>query len=241
MTPKNILISWWTRWIWRWAVIQLLSEWHNIITFSRNIEKVNALIQDISDIYSDDRYIIMQGDATNKEDIQKIVDTSIQKFWTIDILINNAGCWYFASVDEWNMEKFQKMIHVNIYGLTLLTQIVVPYMKEKKKWLILNIASISWKKAFAYGEFYSATKFAVMWYSEWIRNELKEYGIKVSTLCPGMIKTDFFDEKEIARRMKIRNWKTPQMLEVEDINRIISLVCNQSDHCDIQDLTVMPF
>lgn len=241
MEQKTILISWWTRWIWKWAVLQSLSEWHNVITFSRNDNKVQKLIDEISNTYSTDRYIVMQWDTTKKEDLENIIQAWINKFNTIDILINNAWCGYFASVDEWDMQKFQDMLNVNIYGLTLLTKLVVPYMKKNKRWLILNVASISWKKAFAYGEFYSATKFAVMWYSEWIRNELKEYGIKVSTLCPWMIKTDFFDEEELARRMKIRNWKAPQMLAVEDLNRIISLVCNQSEHCDIQDLTVMPF
>ena len=80
-----------------------------------------------------------------------------------------------------------------------------------------------------------------MGYSEGIRNELSSFGIKVATLCPGMIKTNFFDEEELARRKKIWKGKIPTMLEVEDINRIISLICNQSKHCDIRDLTVMPF
>ena len=105
----------------------------------------------------------------------------------------------------------------------------------------MNLVSISGKAAFANGEFYSATKFGVMGYSQGIRNELKEFGIKVCTLCPGMIKTSFFDEEELERRKRLWNGKIPQMLEVEDINKIISMICGQPAHCDIQDLTVMPF
>lgn len=80
-----------------------------------------------------------------------------------------------------------------------------------------------------------------MGYSEGIRKELKDYGIKVSTLCPGMVKTNFFEKKELERRKRLNDGKLPKMLKVKDIIRIVSLICNQSVNCDIQDMVVMPF
>ena len=208
-------------------------------TFSRNQEKCDLFQKELESKYDQDRFLVINGDVTNEDDLKKIVDIMIEKFKSIDILINNAGFGYFSDCDTVDMSIFQEMIQTNIFGVALLTQLVVPYMKQQKSGLIFNVASISGKKVYPKGEFYSATKFAVMGYCEGIRKELKEYGIKVSTLCPGMIKTDFFNKEELKRREK--EWGDFPMMEVSDISRIISLVCNQSEHSNIQDVTVMPF
>ncbi len=114
-------------------------------------------------------------------------------------------------------------------------------MKKENSGLIINIVSTSGKTVFPEGEFYAATKFAVMGYSQGIRKELKEYGIKVSTLCPGMVDTHFFNKEELDRRKKANNGKLPQMLSVDDVTNVIRLICQQSIHCDIQDVTLCPF
>ena len=183
----------------------------------------------------------MQGDVTNEKDVKKIISQTISKFNSIDILINNAGMGYFSDVDKVDMAIFQKMLQLNLFGAALLTKFVVPSMKKQKSGLIINIVSNSGKTAFAKGEFYSATKFGLMGFSQGIRNELKEYGIKVCTICPGMVKTEFFTKEELERRKEIHGGKVPTMLSVEDINKIISLICSQSSNCDIQDITLMPF
>ena len=241
MPNKTVLISGGTEGIGKGAVIQLLDDGFNVATFSRSKNKCNSLTKELAAKYNQNRFLVMTGDVTDENSLKKVVNETIKKFNSIDILINNAGIGYFVDCDKVDMNRFQEMIQINIIGVALLTKLVVPYMKKKKSGLILNVSSIAGKMAYSNGEFYSATKFALMGYSEGIRKELKEFGIKVSTLCPGMIKTNFFDEEELKRRKKIGKEKLPQMMKIEDIDRIISLICNQSDGCDIQDLTVMPF
>jgi len=238
---KTALISGGSEGIGKGAVIQLLNDGFNVSTFSRDKSKCTALFNELKKKYPNDKFLVLEADVTDENSMKKVVDQTIKKFKNIDVLFNNAGIGYFADCDKLDLEKFQKMIQVNIIGVALLTKMVVLQMKKQRSGLILNIASISGRVAFANGEFYSATKFAVMGYSEGIRNELKDFGIKVATLCPGMIRTNFFDAKELERRMKIWKGKMPAMLEVEDINKIISLICNQPKHCDIRDIIVMPF
>lgn len=238
---KVILISGGTKGIGKAVVEQLLSEGMSVATFSRNHEQVATLQAELSSKYDEDRFLVTTGDVTDENNVITLVDKVVAKFGQIDVLVNNAGVGYFRDVDKFDLTRFQQMIATNIVGVALLTKNVVPHMKEKNSGLIINIASISGKVAFANGEFYSATKFGVMGYSQAIRAELAPFGIKVSTLCPGMIKTDFFDEEELERRKKIWNGKIPPMLEVSDITRLVSLIINQSEHSDIQDLTIMPF
>ncbi len=238
---KVALISGGTKGIGRGVVDQLLSDGMAIATFSRNSDQVSRLQEELAGKYNADRFLVSNGDVTSEESVAAVVSRVKEKFGQIDVLVNNAGVGYFRDVDAFDLVRFEQMISTNIVGVALLTKHVVPVMKVSKKGLIINVASISGKVAFANGEFYSATKFAVMGYSQAIRAELAPFGIKVSTICPGMIKTDFFDEEELERRKKIWNGKIPQMLEVSDITRLVSLITNQSEHSDIQDLTIMPF
>lgn len=238
---KVALISGGTKGIGLGAVGQLLKDGLKVATFSRSQDQVSRVQNEMSNKYGEDQILVLRGDVSSESEISTIVEAVVAKFGRIDILINNAGVGYFRDVDKLDVERFKQMIEVNVVGLATLTKHVTPIMKAQAEGLIINLASISGKIAFANGEFYSATKFGVMGYSQAIRAELAPYGIKVCTICPGMIKTDFFDSEELERRKKIWNGKIPQMLEVEDINRIVSLIANQSKHCDIQDLTVMPF
>ena len=238
---KSVLISGGSSGIGKGAVLQLLADGFNVVTFSRDMARLSALEKEIEKKYSKDKFLVLQADVGKEKDLSLVVNKTIKKFGSIDILINNAGVGYFTDCDKVDINKFQKMLEINLIGVAMLTKLVVPAMKKKKSGLIINISSIAGKKSFVNSEFYSATKFGLMGYSEGIRKELKEYGIKVATLCPGTIKTDFFNGEELKKRKKIWKDKPPQMLEVEDIEKIISLICSQSEHSDIQDLTVMPF
>ena len=241
MAAKTALISGGTSGIGKATTLQLLKDGFNVCTFSNNQKSCEALDGELKKQYNKGRFLVLQADVVDENNLEKVVDETIKKFKTIGILINNAGIGYFGDCDAADMAKFQKMIQTNLVGLALLTKLAVPHMKKQKSGLIINMASISGKKAFANGEFYSATKFGVMGYSEGIRNELEESGIKVCTICPGMVKTGFFDKEELERRKKAWKGEIPKMLEVEDIARIINLICTQAEHCDIQDITVMPF
>ena len=236
---KTVLISGGTSGIGKAAVIELLKNGFNVSTFSTNKGKCDLLEKEQNKFRS--KLFVQYGDVKQEKDLKRIVDSTLKRFGSIDILINNAGYGYFVESDKVDFKKFEDMLQVNLIGLSRLVSLVVPHMKKKKEGLIINIASTAGKTSYPLGEFYSSTKFAVMGYSEGLRKELKEYGIKVSTICPGMIKTNFFKKEEIERRTKLNDGKSPVMLQVEDISRIIVFICAQSDNCDIQDLAVMPF
>jgi len=241
MNSKTVLLSGGTSGIGRGTVLRLLEDGFNVSTFSKDEKGCASLKKELGKKFDEKKFLVLQGNVSIEKNLEKILKETLAKFKSIDILINNAGTGYFRDCDKMDRAKFEDMIQTNLVGVALLTNLIVPSMKKQKSGLIINLVSISGKKAFANGEFYSATKFGVMGYSEGIRHELKEFGIRVSTVCPGMVNTSFFDSEELKRRKQTWKGVKPAMLEVGDITRIISLICNQAEHSDIQDITIMPF
>ena len=234
---KTVLISGGTSGIGKASVLQLLRDGFNVSTFSRDDSKCKSLEKELARDYEDSRFLVLAADVTDEGSLLSFVRAVAKKFGSIDILINNAGFGYFSECDSFDMGHFKRLIDTNLIGVAMLTNLAVPYMKRKKSGQIINIASMSGKRSYPKGEFYSSTKFAVMGYSDGIRKELEEFGIKVSTICPGLVETNFFGDNY--KKMVRKQGKT--MMAPEDISRIVSLICRQSKHSDIQDVSVLPF
>ena len=237
---KTALISGGTNGIGKAIALRLLKDGFNVAVFSRDAKKCAAFEKELSGGFESSRFLVMKGDVADQKSIQGVVKSALGKFGNIDILINNAGFGYFSECDKFDLQRFNDMIGTNLVGVASMTSLVVPGMKERESGQIINIVSIAGKSAYAQGEFYSATKFGALGYSQGIRAELRGFGIKVCTVCPGMVRTSFFAKGELERRRKLTGM-SPAMLEAEDIASTVSLVCNQPGRSDIQDMTIMPF
>ncbi|WP_313468119.1 SDR family oxidoreductase [Carnobacterium sp.] len=132
-------------------------------------------------------------DVADPEVIQKVIQDVYQQVGKIDVLINNAGFGHFEEALTFDMALAEKMFRVNVLGMMYVTQLVAIEMAERKQGHIINIASQAGKIATPKSTIYSATKFAVMGYSNALRLELKPLNIYVTTVNPGPIETNFFD------------------------------------------------
>lgn len=110
----------------------------------------------------------------------------------VDILINNAGLGYFGKVEDYTDEKIAEMFETNVYGLLYANRAVVPLMKANESGHIINIASTAALEGYAEVSVYCGTKHAVKAISESMYKELRDYGVKVTCVYPGSVKTDFF-------------------------------------------------
>ncbi|MFH1591271.1 MAG: SDR family NAD(P)-dependent oxidoreductase [archaeon] len=239
-TMKVALISGGTSGIGKETVFTLLEEGYCVATFSRDKENVDTLKEELAKKVSPERFLAVTGDVSSSGSINDVVGQTIARFGRIDVLINNAGWGYFTDADHVDIDRFKKMVETNVIGVVDLTGKVIPHMKKQQSGLIINISSISGKRSWAQKGPYSATKWGVMGYSEGLRNEMAPYGIKVCTICPGMVNTKFFSEEELAKRTKARG-QLPAMLDPKDIGRVVRLICDQDPQCSIWDITVMPF
>lgn len=134
---------------------------------------------------------IMKMDVTSEEDIEKVVAQVIAEQGRIDVLWNNAGYGLYGPVEDLSMEKVQQQMEVNVYGVARLTKKVLPYMRAQKEGLIINTSSMGGKIYTPLGAWYHASKHAIEGFSDCLRMEVKEFGIKVVILEPGVINTGF--------------------------------------------------
>lgn len=132
-------------------------------------------------------------DVSDPEEIQTVIETIHQEVGAVDILVNNAGFGHFAEALTFKMSVAENMFRVNVLGMMYVTQLVAIQMAEKRQGHIINVASQGGKMATPKSSIYSATKFAVIGYSNALRLELKPLNVFVTTVNPGPIETNFFD------------------------------------------------
>jgi NAD(P)-dependent dehydrogenase (short-subunit alcohol dehydrogenase family) len=130
-------------------------------------------------------------DVTRPESIQKAVDSTIEQFGRIDVLVNNAGYSQIGALEELADSQVQQMYDVNVFGVLRMVRAVVPYMRAQKIGQIINISSIAGKMATPVNGAYSSTKFALEALSDALRLELAPFNIQVILVEPGAIKTNF--------------------------------------------------
>lgn len=151
--------------------------------------------------------IAFQGDVTSRERIKEIVSEVIKKYGKIDILVNNVGIYRGKSFWEEPLEFWELLFKVNVLGVVIPSQVVVPHMMERRNGVIINISS----KAAIVGEpghaAYTASKGAVLSLTRAMAVELAPYNIRVNAICPGPTETPLLfavtDENE-RRRMASR-------------------------------------
>jgi short-subunit dehydrogenase len=135
-------------------------------------------------------------DIGNENQVKESFNKVIEKYGTVDVIVNNAGFGSYSSIEETDSEVFRKMFETNVFGIFYLTKLAVPVMKKAKSGHIVNIASIAGIMGVENMSAYNGTKFAVKGMSESLFKELRPFGIKVTCILPGSIQTEFFDEFE---------------------------------------------
>lgn len=151
-------------------------------------------LQDISNELGE-QFIPVQMDITKPNEIKNWIDVTFNDDYQPHILINNAGLGIFGNVEDISIEDWNTMVDTNLNGLFYMTRSVVPYMKANPDYChIINIASIAGLLGNPQLSGYNATKYGVRGFSEALFKELRYDKIKVSTMFPGSISTEFFDK-----------------------------------------------
>ncbi|MFV0394646.1 MAG: oxidoreductase [Coprobacillaceae bacterium] len=130
-------------------------------------------------------------DVTNEISCENCVKQVVDEQGKIDVLINNAGFGLYGSVEDIPLKDAKYEMDVNVFGLAKMTQLVIPHMRDKNKGTIINISSIAGKITTPMGTWYHTSKFAVEGFSNTLRLELKQFGIHVVLVEPGLIRTNF--------------------------------------------------
>ncbi len=132
-------------------------------------------------------------DVTDVESIKSAIKATLDKFGRIDAVVNNAGYGLVGAFEASASEQIEKQFQTNVFGLMNVCREILPYFREQKRGVIINVASVGGRITFPLYSLYHATKWAVEGFSESLQYELKAFNIKVKIIEPGPIKTDFYD------------------------------------------------
>lgn len=155
----------------------------NVIATGRNPEKLEILKESGAGIF--------KLDVTKQEDINNLITHIVNSNTKIDALVNNAGYGQFGTIEEISDEVARAQFDTNVFGLATMMREIIPLMRKNGGGRIINISSLAGLTSLPGGGWYAASKFAVEALSDAVRWETKQFGIKVSLIEPGPIKTGF--------------------------------------------------
>lgn len=207
---------------------------------ARRTERLQELEKQI--IKNNGEILVQKTDVTRKSDCDSLVNTIVEKWGKVDILINNAGLMPLSYFKNGKVEEWEQMIDVNIKGVLYCTSAVVPYMLEKKSGHIINISSVAGRIVFAGGSVYCATKHAIAALSEGLRKELSPtYNIRVTCIEPGAVETELLESiTDESMTGFIQATKDMETLRSDDIANAILYAVQAPGHVNVNEILIRP-
>ena len=184
MTPRRFLVTGGSQGIGAAVVALARHAGHAVLFTARDAGR-------IARVAGETGAIGIEADVTVEADNGRTVDACRDHMGGIDVLVNNAGYAYRAEIGSIDMDAMRRMFETNVFGLVDLTNRVVPLMKAQGEGDIINIASTSGMKGGATSTPYAASKWAVRGISQCWQAELRPFGIRVVSLCPSEVQTNF--------------------------------------------------
>ena len=236
---KTILITGATSGIGKASAELLASLGFRLILTGRRKDRLVELKDNLSHLA---KIHILNFDVRDKDAISKLIEGLPKDFREIDVLINNAGNAYgMGPIHEGELDDWDNMIDINLKGLLYVTRAISPQMVERKSGHIINIGSLAGVETYPNGAVYCASKHAVVAASEGMRKDLNPYGVKVSTISPGLVETEFSEVRFHGDKEKAASvYKGFLPLSAFDIAETIEFVVTRPDHVNIGDMLVLP-
>lgn len=210
-----------------------------VVLGARRTEKIEKLAKDIQE--TGGKALSVTVDTTNLEQVKNLVDTAVQQFGRIDVIINNAGIMPLSPMDRINVAEWNTMIDVNIKGVLNGIAAVLPYMKEQKFGQIINTSSVAGHKVFNGSAVYSATKYAVRALTEGLRMEVKQYNIRTTIVCPGAVKTELLEHiSEADIQQANKDYVGEVGISPDSFARVVAFTISQPEDVDINEVIFRP-
>jgi NADP-dependent 3-hydroxy acid dehydrogenase YdfG len=222
------------------ATAKLLSaNGFDLILTGRREERLQSLKDDLA---KNAAVVTLNFDVRDKEDVKSKLASLPAEWKAIDVLVNNAGNAHgLDPIQRGSLEDWDAMIDINVKGLLYVSREVIPLMIDREGGHIINIGSIAGKEVYPNGNVYCASKFAVDALTKGMRMDLNSHAIKVTSINPGLVETEFSLVRFKGDAPKASQvYKGLEPLKAEDIADIILYTLNAPPHVVLADITVLP-
>lgn len=199
----------------------LMREGANLVLTARRKNRLEQLVTEAKQL--GERAVFVVGDAREEDTARRTVEQAVQSFGRIDILINNAGVGNYKNLVDSSADDYDEMMDSNMRSTFLFTRHAVPVMIKQRAGLVLMISSMAGVYGFPGEAAYCATKFAQVGFAQGLDKELRSHGIKVGTINPGGVKTEF----AIGKGRTEKGVEQSDMLEAEDVAQAVLFACTQ--------------
>jgi NADP-dependent 3-hydroxy acid dehydrogenase YdfG len=210
-----------------------------VVLGARRADRIQALANEL--IARGGQAFAVATDVTQFDQVQRLVDTAVQTYGRIDVIINNAGLMPQSPLDRRKVEDWNRTIDVNIKGVLYGIGAVLPHMQKQRFGHIINVSSVAGHKVRAGGAVYAATKHAVRVISEGLREEVKPYDIRTTVISPGAVDTELTDsitEPDVAENMK--KFYAQVALPADSFARAVAFAISQPAEVDINEILYRP-
>ena len=211
-----------------------------LILCGRRVEKLSRIKTELEDSYGI-TVATYALDVRDQKAVERVTQEILAQHETIDILINNAGlALSLEPFQDYPIADIDQMIDTNVKGLLYVSRAILPAMLERNQGHIINMGSTAGMAAYGGGAVYCATKAAVKIISDGLRIDTIASNVKVTTIQPGIVETDFstvrfHGDQERAAAV----YAGIEALQAEDIADVVLYTANQPIHVQISDVTIM--
>lgn len=171
----------------------VLNNGDKVIATSRNADSLFEKIQEHKN-----NLLPIQLDITNENEVKNAILQGIENFGKIDVIVNNAGYNLLGNIEELSDDEFRKTMDVNVFAMANIIRNVLPHLRKQNSGRIINTASMMGYMSYPGNGSYSASKYAVIGFSEALAQEVAPFGIKVTILAPGTFRTNFMNEETLS-------------------------------------------
>ncbi len=212
----------------------------HLILSARRVDRLNEIAKELEENFAV-AVVTVELDMQNRDMVESKVSEILKKY-EIDILINNAGLALgLEPLDRGSVEQWEQMIDTNIKGLLYITRLVMAQMRDRNRGDIINMGSIAGEIAYPGGNVYCATKAAVHMLTEAMNSDAFGTNIRVATVAPGAVETEFSDVRFSGDKDKSNAvYKGYQPLSAKDISELVVYILNAPLHVNIQYAKIMP-
>lgn len=191
----------------------LLAEGYNVVISGRNPEHLHDALADLRNRFDAEAILGVVSDVRDLGSQQKVVEQTLEKFGSLDILVANAGIGHFANIEELTVEQWHQTIDVNLTGVFYSVKVALDELKKNKGYII-TISSLAGTNFFEKGTAYNASKFGLTGFTQALMLDIRQHDVKTTTIMPGSVATYFNDNVPD----ESDSWK----IQKEDIGQMVA-------------------